>query len=478
MHFHQISDSIAGKSEKSLAYANIISRYYEWGFCESPMKQDDFSSVDVASEASPLNAGSESIAHHSIAIPKGAQGLARFLAFAGPAIIVSVGYMDPGNWGTDIGAGSQFNYNLLWIVVLSGLAAIFLQNLSARLGVAGNVDLANGCRIRYGDRWKIPLWIAAQIAIVACDLAEVIGSAVALKLLFHIPLLAGVFITALDVLLILMLEKFGFRKIEAIVLSLVAIIAGCFIFELALCRPEWDQVAVHSVVPWMKGKDAVLLVVGIVGATVMPHNLYLHSALVRTRKFTDTKEALRMNRLDTVIALGIATVVNAAILILAAATFFRAGHFNVQELGDAHALLKPLLGGLAPTVFAIGLLAAGQSSTITGTMAGQVVMEGLLGLKIKPAYQRLMTRGLAIVPAALVIAVKGEGNTMGLLVLSQIILSMQLPFAIFPLVAMTGDKKLMGEHATSKFVHLVGWILGILILLLNVVLIFQSVTGS
>ncbi len=432
------------------------------------MKEDlaDYSEAESAAST---------IARHSVHVPKSAVGIARFLAFAGPAIIVSVGYMDPGNWGTDIGAGSQFNYNLLWAVVLAGLGAMFLQNLSARLGVAADIDLANGCRVRYGDRWKIPLWVAAQIAIVACDLAEVIGSAVALQLLFHVPLLWGVFLTALDVLLILMLEKFGFRKLEAIVLALVGIIATCFVIELIKCGPDWGQAAVHTVIPWMGGKDAILLAVGIIGATIMPHNLYLHSALVRTRKFSSKEVALKMNRLDTYLALGIATLVNAAILIVAAATFYRSGHYNVSELSDAYHLLKPILGGLAPIAFAIGLLASGQSSTITGTLAGQVVMEGLLGLKIKPAYQRLLTRALAIVPAALVIAIKGDGDTLGLLIFSQIILSMQLPFAIFPLVAMTGDKKVMGKYVSSKAVHVFGWCVGLVILCLNVVLIIQTI---
>lgn len=426
-------------------------------------------------EEAPLG---ETVAERSVAIPKHLKGIARFLRYAGPAIVVSVGYMDPGNWGTDIGAGSQYEFKLLWSVVLAGLAAIYLQNLSAKLGVAGGMDLATACRLNYSKTWKWILWAGAQLAIVACDLAEVIGSAVALNLLFHIPLLIGVFVTAADVLLILSLEKFGFRKLEAIVLGLVVTIGFCFLFQLAISRPDWHAAALGAVTPWIGTQDALILVVGILGATVMPHNLYLHSALVKTRAFDHTGDALKMNRLDTYIALGVATFVNCAILIVAASTFYRHGHHEVSELQDAYGLLKPLLGGFAPAAFAIGLLAAGQSSTITGTLAGQVVMEGFLGLKIEPWLQRLLTRSLAVIPAALFIAIQGGSNTVQLLVISQVVLSMQLPFAVFPLVWMTGSKKIMGDHASKPAAQAIGLFLGFVILALNGLLLYLTFTGK
>ena len=415
-----------------------------------------------------------------IHIPRGAAGLRRFLAFAGPAFMISVGYMDPGNWGTDIPAGSKYGYGLLWVVLLSSVMAMFLQTLCARLGIATGKDLAQCCRENYPKPVSVSLWVFAEIGIIACDVAEVIGSAIALNLLFHIPILVGVLLTALDVLLLVGLMRFGFRKLEATVLALVGTISACFVIELWLAKPDWGGVLSASFTPALHGKDQLLLAVGILGATVMPHNLYLHSALVRTRVTgsddASKTTAIRNNTADTVVALTIALLVNAAILILAAATFHRSDPSKIGDraLNDAYVMLTPLLGGGAAFVFAIGLLAAGQSSTITGTLAGQVVMEGFQKWKLDPWKRRLISRCLAIIPAAIIVASRGDAGTTGLIILSQVVLSLQLPFAIFPLIAFTSSKEQMGCFASNRAWMVVGYGTGAVITLLNGVIVLQS----
>ena len=415
--------------------------------------------------------------HASIPVsPATAGWLRRFLSFAGPGYLVSVGYMDPGNWATDIAGGAKFGYALLWVILLSNLMAIFLQTLCARLGIASGRDLAQACREQYSKPVAIVLWILCEIAIIACDLAEVVGSAVALNLLFGIPLVWGVLITGFDVLLLLAAMHFGFRKIEAIVLTLVTTVAGCFALQLFLSRPEWAPLAAGLFVPSIPDAQAFYIALGILGATVMPHNLYLHTALVQTRDVGPTsasrRAAVRYNTTDTVIALGAAFFVNAAILVVSAAVFHRAGQFDVGELQEAHRLLAPLLGApIAATAFAVALLASGQSSTITGTLAGQIVMEGFLNIRIRPWLRRLVTRLLAIGPAVFLISVSGGKDTVGLLVFSQVVLSMQLSFAIFPLMRFTSDAELMGEFANPRWVKIVGYSICTLIAGLNLSLL-------
>ena len=417
--------------------------------------------------------------HRSVAVPPSLSRLKKFLAFAGPGFLVSVGYMDPGNWATDLAGGSKFGYTLLWVVLASNLMAIFLQTLCARLGLATGRDLAQSCRDYYKKPAAIALWLLCEIAIVACDLAEVIGSAIALQLLFGLKLWVGVLITGLDVLAILMLSRFGFRKIEAIVLTLVATVAGCFALEMFLSRPEWVSVWHGLITPRMPGNEALVISLGILGATVMPHNLYLHSSVVQTRAHDQSpsgiRQAIRYNTLDTVLALGAAFFVNAAILVLAAATFHQAGKV-VDELGDAHALLYKILGAAAPTAFAVALLASGQSSTITGTLAGQIVMEGFLRVRIKPWLRRLITRGLAVIPAMLLVTATGGKNTVELLILSQVVLSMQLSFATFPLVMFTSDKRRMGEFVNPLWMKVVGYTICAIIGGLNLYLLWQTAT--
>jgi len=418
--------------------------------------------------------------HGSVPVPVTGVGgwLRRFLAFAGPGYLVSVGYMDPGNWATDLAGGAKFGFALLWVILLSNLMAMFLQSLCVRLGVAGGRDLAQACRDRYSKPVSYVLWILCEIAIIACDLAEVIGSAVALYLLFGIPLVWGVVITGFDVLLLLTAMHFGFRKIEAIVITLVTTVAVCFGIEVFLSGPEWGALAVGLVVPTVPNAEAFYIALGILGATVMPHNLYLHTALVQTRDIEKTtagkRQAIRYNTIDTIIALGAAFFVNAAILVVAAAVFHATGHTDVSELEDAHRLLAPLLGApIASTAFAVALLASGQSSTITGTLAGQIVMEGFLKIRIRPWLRRLITRLLAIVPAIILIGASGGKNTVGLLVFSQVVLSMQLSFAIFPLMSFTSDPKLMGEFANPRWVKVVGYTICTVIASLNLYLLLQ-----
>jgi manganese transport protein len=391
--------------------------------------------------------------------------------------------MDPGNWATDLAGGSKFGYALLWVILASNLMAMLLQTLCARLGLVTGRDLAQACRDYYKKPAAIALWLLCEIAIIACDLAEVIGSAVALQLLFGIPLIAGVLITGLDVLLILALGHFGFRKLEAVVITLVATVAGCFALEMFLARPDWGGVARGLFTPGFpepfSGEGGSLLIaLGILGATVMPHNLYLHSSVVQTRANDRSpaglRQAIRYNTLDTIIALGAAFFVNAAILILAAAAFHRSGTI-VDELEQAHRLLNPLLGGAAATAFAVALLASGQSSTITGTLAGQIVMEGFLRIRIAPWLRRLITRGLAIIPAIILITMSGGKNTVQLLILSQVVLSMQLSFAIFPLLMFTSDRNRMGDFVNPLWLKIAGYTVCTVIAGLNLKLLWDTI---
>lgn len=392
--------------------------------------------------------------------------------------MVSVGYMDPGNWGTDLAGGSQFGYALLWVILASNLMAIFLQVLCARLGIVTGRDLAQTCRDHYPRPVAVGLWLLCEIAIIACDLAEVIGSAVALNLLLGLPLVWGVLVTGLDVLFLLLLINLGFRKIEAVVIVLVSTIALCFAYTIYLAKPDWAAAALGAITPSIPNEAALVVALGILGATVMPHNLYLHSAIVQTRAFgrgaRDIKAALAFNTIDTVLALGAAFFVNAAILVLAAAVFWRDG-VVVTELQDAHQLLRPALGGAAATAFALALLASGQSSTITGTLAGQIVMEGFLRIRIAPWLRRLVTRSLAIIPALIVISATGGKDTVELLVVSQVVLSMQLPFAIFPLMLATNSREQMGEYANPGWVKVLGYAICTVIAVLNVYLLWQTI---
>lgn len=406
--------------------------------------------------------------------------LRRLLSFSGPGFLVSVGYMDPGNWGTDLAGGSKFGYALLWVVLASNLMAMLLQTLCVRLGLVTGRDLAQSCRDYYKKPVSVALWFLCEIAIIACDLAEVVGSAVALNLLFHIPLLWGVLITGFDVLILLGAMSFGFRKIEAIVIALVATVALCFGLQTFLARPDWGDLAHGLFIPSVPNQEAFVIGLGILGATVMPHNLYLHTSLVQTRAsgqdFEGKRDAIRFNTIDTIVALGAAFFVNAAILVVAAAVFHARGYTEVAELQEAHKLLAPMLGApIAATAFAVALLASGQSSTITGTLAGQIVMEGFLNIRIKPWLRRLITRSLAIVPALFLISASGGKNTVQLLVMSQVVLSMQLSFAIFPLMMFTSDARRMGPFVNSLPTKIVGYGVCTLIAALNVYLLFQTI---
>ena len=405
----------------------------------------------------------------------------RLFAFLGPAYLVSVGYMDPGNWATDLAGGSRFGYTLLWVLLMSNLIALLLQSMSARLGVVARRDLAQASRELYHPVANIFNYILAEIAIAACDLAEVVGMAIGLQLLFDIPLIWGMAISVLDAFLLLLLMQLGIRKLEAFILGLVLIIGGAFAVQMLLAKPALSEVAT-GFVPSIPNSEALFIAIGIIGATVMPHNLYLHSALVQTRKINPNpeglKRAIRFNIIDSAIALNLALFVNAAILILAAAVFHKNGYDGVSEIQDAHRLLEPLLGkSYAPALFAIALIAAGQSSTVTGTLAGQIVMEGYLHLRIAPWLRRIITRLLAVVPAILTIFFLGESATGDMLVLSQVILSMQLGFAIIPLLHYVSDKKRMGEFAIGFWAKLGGWLSAAIIVTLNVNLVVQQVGG-
>lgn len=406
----------------------------------------------------------------------------RALGFIGPGFLIAVGYMDPGNWATDLAAGSRYGYTLLFVIMASNLMAILLQSLALKLGIASERDLAQACRERYSPPVTIALWLLAEIAIAACDLAEVIGSAIALQLLFGLPLIIGVIITSLDVLLILLLEHRGFRYLEAFVMVLIGTIAVLFGIETVRSRPEWILVARHLLLPTrqiVSNPEMLYIAIGILGATVMPHNLYLHSSIVQTRKYPRTiagkREAIRLANIDSAVALTIALMVNAAILIVAAAVFHRSGHTEVAEIGDAYKLLTPLLGFTgASMMFALALLASGQNSTITGTLAGQVVMEGFLELRLPNWQRRLITRLVAIVPTVIVTAIYGSSGTARLLVFSQVILSMQLSFAVFPLIQFTSDRAHMGPFTNKRWVRILSWIVAVLIAGLNAWLLVQT----
>ncbi len=398
-------------------------------------------------------------------------------AFAGPAYLVSVGYMDPGNWATDLEGGARFGYQLVWVLLMSNLMAILLQTLSARLGIVTGRDLAQACRERYPKPIAFTLWILCEIAIAACDLAEVLGTAIGLNLLFKVPLLYGVIITGFDTMLFLVIQQLGIRKMEAFILMLIGTIGICFGIEIFLSKPSWHEAA-RGLVPHLS-RESLFVAIGILGATVMPHNLYLHSALVQTRDVGRTAESKRIackyNLIDTSIALNAAFFVNAAILLVAAAVFYRNG-IIVTEIQQAYQLLTPLMGtALASTAFAIALLSAGQSSTLTGTLAGQIVMEGFLRFKIRPILRRLITRLIAIVPAVLVISIQGEGGSYGLLILSQVILSLQLPFAVVPLIQFTSEKGRMGEFANNFIVKILAWISAVVIIGLNAKLVVGTI---
>jgi manganese transport protein len=413
--------------------------------------------------------------HASVQISRSPIAWRRLLGFLGPGFLISVGYMDPGNWATDIAGGSQFGYTLLSVIMISNLMAILLQSLSLKLGVATERDLAQLCRESYGQWVSFGLWVGAEIAIAACDLAEVIGSAIALNLLFHIPLFYGVLITGLDVLLILLLQRWGFRVVEALVIALIGTIIAMFGVQLFLSRPEYGPALHNLFIPSasiITNPTMLYIAIGMLGATVMPHNLYLHSSIVQSRKYKRTpegkREAIFMSNVDSALALTVALFVNVAIVVVAAAVFYRSGHFEVAAIEDAYKLLSPLVGVAgASTLFAIALLASGQNSSITGTLAGQVVMEGFIHIRLQPWLRRLITRSIAIIPTVIVVWFTGERGTEKLLLLSQVILSLQLSFAVIPLVIFTGSREKMGEFVNGRWLQALAWIVAALIAGLN-----------
>jgi manganese transport protein len=419
--------------------------------------------------------------HRTVRVPSQGSFWRKLRAYAGPGFLVSVGYMDPGNWATDLAGGAQFGYALLSVILLSNLMAVLLQALCVKLGVATGRDLAQACRENFSRPVSFGLWVLCEIAIAACDLAELVGSAIALQLLFGIPLAIGVCITALDVFVVMFLQSKGFRYIEALVVSIIAVIGGCFAAELVFAQPNVIAV-LGGFIPQsevVRNPQALYLAIGILGATVMPHNLYLHSAIIQTRAWEDTpekkREAIKFGMIDSTVALSLALLINSAILILAAASFHFSGHQHVAEIQDAYKLLSPVLGAApASAIFAIALLASGQNSTLTATMAGQIVMEGFLQLRFKPWLRRLMTRLVAIVPALLTIMIMGEGSTTNLLILSQVILSLQLPFAVIPLVMFTSDRRLMGEFVNPRWVKVLAIAVATIIVGLNAWLLWQT----
>ena len=423
--------------------------------------------------------------HASVSVSRSPVYWRRLIGFLGPGFLISVGYMDPGNWATDIAGGSRFGYTLLFVVMLSNLMAILLQSLSLKLGVATERDLAQLCREEYGRVVSFTLWILAEIAIAACDLAEVIGSAIALLLLFHIPLLVGVLITGCDVLLILLLQRWGFRYVEGLVITLIGSMIAIFGLQMFLSRPDYWPALRGLIVPSpsiVTNPAMLYIAIGILGATVMPHNLYLHSSIVQSRRYKRTpagkREAIRLANVDSALALTIALFVNAALLVVAAAVFHRGGKFHVAAIEDAYKLLSPMLGAAgASTLFAVALLASGQNSSITGTLAGQVVMEGFIHIRLSPWLRRLITRSLAILPTIVVVALAGERGTEDLLILSQVILSFQLSFAVVPLVMFTGDRAKMGEFANKRWLNWLAWTTAVAIAGLNMWLLLQTVMG-
>jgi manganese transport protein len=435
--------------------------------------------VDGWRQASPTVSLPE--VHGSVPVPLTGGFWKKLFAFAGPGYLVAVGYMDPGNWATDLAGGSKYGYTLLSVIMLSNLMAILLQALSARLGIASGRDLAQACRDHYSRPTTIVLWLLCEVAIAACDLAEVIGSAIALNLLFHLPLMWGVCLTSLDVLLVLYLQQYQFRYVEALVVALILGIAGCFAIQLWFAEPEIGGIMRGFVPQTVILKDPAMLyiAVSILGATVMPHNLYLHSSIIQTRKYGDTaeskREAIRFATIDSTVALMFALFLNGAILIMAAATFHTTGHQDVADISDAYLLLAPLLGTqLASTLFAVALLFSGQNATLTGTLAGQIVMEGFLNIRLRPWLRRLITRLIAIIPALLTVYFYGERGVASLLVLSQVILSLQLSFAVFPLVMFTGDQRKMGSLVAPVWMRALAWPVAVLIAGLNVWLLFST----
>lgn len=422
--------------------------------------------------------------HRTVTVPTTGSFWKKMLAYAGPGYLVSVGYMDPGNWATDLAGGAKFGYSLLSIILLSNLMAILLQALCVKLGVATGRDLAQACRDNFSKPVSFCLWVLCEIAISACDLAELVGSAIALQLLFHIPLAVGVCITALDIFVVLFLQNKGFRYIEALVITIIAVVGGCFVAELIFAKPDLGGILGGYIpqVEVVKNPEALYIAIGILGATVMPHNLYLHSSIVQTRNWEDTpekkREAIKFGTIDSTIALSLALFINSAILILAAAVFHFSGKQDVAEIQDAYKLLSPMLGvAPASAIFAIALLASGQNSTLTATMAGQIVMEGFLHLRVKPWLRRLLTRLVAIVPALLTIIWFGEGSTTSLLILSQVILSLQLSFAVIPLIMFTSDRRLMGEFVNPTWLKVLAIAVATIIVGLNGWLLFQTFSG-
>jgi manganese transport protein len=420
--------------------------------------------------------------HGSIDVTKGQKGWKRILAYLGPAYLVSVGYMDPGNWATDLAGGARFGYSLIWVLLMSNLMALLLQGLSARLGIVRRMDLAQANREVYPPFINFALYLLAELAIAACDLAEVLGMAIGIQLLTGLPLIWGVSITVLDTFLLFYLQRLGMRKMEGFIVTLISIIGFSFLIEMFFARPDAAEVA-KGFIPSIPGSDALYIAIGIIGATVMPHNLYLHSALVQTRKIGSSaaaiKRALKFNRIDTAIALNAAFFVNAAILILAASVFYKSGNTGIAELKEAHRMLAPLLGNnIAPALFAIALIAAGQSSTITGTLAGQIVMEGYLNLRINPMIRRLITRLLAIAPAVFCILYFGEERVDRLLILSQVILSLQLGFAIIPLIHFVSDKRTMGDFVIKMPVKVLAWLIAAVLVYLNVRMVFDEISTA
>jgi manganese transport protein len=419
--------------------------------------------------------------HRSLVVPSSAGFFRKLFAFAGPGFLVAVGYMDPGNWATDLAGGSKYNFALLSVVMMSNLMAILLQGLSLKLGIVTGRDLAQACRDHYSRPVSFLLWLICELAIAACDLAEIIGSAIALNLLFGMPLLVGVCITGLDVLIVLFLQNKGFRYIEALVIALILVIGGCFAWELVVSKPDLLGIA-KGFAPSSKiitDPGMLYIAIGILGATVMPHNLYLHSSIVQTRRYelsaAGKREAIKFATIDSTLALMFALFINAAILIVSAATFYKRGRNDVAEIQDAYKLLSPLLGVTgASTLFALALLASGQNSTLTGTLAGQIVMEGFLNIRIRPWLRRLITRAIAIIPAIIVTVISGEKGTTNLLVLSQVVLSLQLSFAVFPLVMFTSDKLKMGEFVNGLTVKCLAWFVAVVIASLNAWLLVQT----
>ncbi len=419
--------------------------------------------------------------YSTINVPKNGSFWKKMFAFAGPGLMVAVGYMDPGNWATDLAGGAKFGYTLISVILISNIFAIFLQHLSLKLGIVTGRDLAQACRDNYSKPTAFILWILCEIAIAACDLAEVIGSAIALNLLFGIPLLVGVLITVVDVLVILVFQYKGFRYLESIVAGLMAVILCCFTFEIIISNPAIFPV-LSGFLPSSQiiyNPEMLYIAIGILGATVMPHNLYLHSSIVQTRKFerndTGKKMAVKFATIDSTVSLFLAFFINAAILIVAAATFYSTGYQDVADISDAYKLLTPLLGvSVASTVFAIALLASGQNSTLTGTLAGQIVMEGFLNIRLKPWLRRLITRLIAIIPAFIITWLYGERGTTSLLILSQVILSMQLSFAVVPLVQFTGDKEKMGQFVNKPWLKITAYAISIIIISFNAYLLYQT----